>query len=164
MDAVGAATLELTVTASVVTDSLRQPDAFTQAKVKEVVPSTDVVIVNEANVAGVVVELVPPPTAAVIPSVPVVPDVAPVPVPPIELLPAGVVEAVDNKQLVRTVSVVGPVLPWQIDTEPEPPPATTKPIGIPFTAVNEARFGRSTIDTDNVVIELGQAPLKHVSV
>ena len=127
-------------------------------------PVFAVEIVNEANVAGVTVELVPPPTAAVVPSVPVVPDVPPVFTPPMVLPPDVLVLPEAIKQLVSTVSATGPVLPWQIDTAPEPPPATARLAGVPFTAVMLARFGRSTIDMDNVVAELGQAPLKHVSV
>jgi len=95
-------------------------------------------MVNDAKLAGVAVELVPPPTATVEPSVPVVPDVAPVPVPPIELLPVGVVEAVESTQFVSTVSEGAP---WQIATAPEPPPATARLAGVPLTAVRLGVFG-----------------------
>lgn len=145
---VGAATLLLTVTASVVTDSLTQPDAFTHTNVNTVVPVTDVVIVNDAKLVGVTVELVPPPIATVDPSVPVVPEVEPGPVPPIELLPVGVVEAEEITQFVSTVSEGAP---WQIATAPEPPPATAKLAGVPLTAVKLARFGRPLTVTVNVV-------------
>lgn len=122
-------------------------------------PVFAVEIVNEANVAGVTVELVPPPTAAVVPSVPVVPDVPPVFTPPMVLPPDVLVLPEAIRQLVSTVSATGPVLPWQIDTAPEPPPTTARLAGVPFTAVMLARFGRATI-----VVEITEVLLVQVGV
>ena len=156
---VGVIGVGFTVTASVVTDSLTQPDAFTHTNVNTVVPVTDVVMVNDAKLVGVTVELVPPPTATVEPSVPVVPEVEPGPVPPIELLPVGVVVAEEITQFVSTVSEGAP---WQIATAPEPPPAIARLAGVPLTAVKLARFGRGlTVSVNDVaVLEQGAALLQ----
>ena len=118
-------------------------------------------IVKEANVAGVVVELVPPPTAAVVPSVPVVPDVPPVLVPPMVLPPDVLVLPDAIKQLVFTVRATGAELPWQICTAPEPPPATVVFIGTPLTAVMLAKFGRATIVVEITEVELAQVGVTH---
>lgn len=104
------------------------------------------------------VELVPPPTAAVVPSVPVVPDVAPALVPPIELLPVGVVEAVEITQLVFTVREA----PWQIATAPDWPPAMLRSAIVPFTTVRLALSGRGLTTTVYETVELLQpAVVRH---
>ena len=89
--------------------------------------------------------LIAPPVAAVEPSTPVMPLLAPVAV---FAEPGVVVEL--NKQLVVTRK--GPT-PWQIDTEPDPPPATARLAGEPFTAVSEALFGRSlTVNVNDTAV------------
>lgn len=142
---VGATTLLLTVTLNVVVCGLVQPNRFTQLNVKVVVPVTFVLMRNAANVCEVMSVLIAPPVAAVEPSTPVMPLLAPVAV---FAEPGVVVEL--NKQLVVTRK--GPT-PWQIDTEPDPPPATARLAGTPFTAVSEALFGRSlTVNVNDTAV------------
>jgi hypothetical protein len=117
--------------------------------------------VNVANEAGVAVELEPPPTATVLLlSKPMPPPV----VPPTALAVVLPAEAAVVSQVVTTVNTDGVVLPWQIDTEPEPPAITGKDAGVPPVTVRAGVFGRATIVVDTVVVLLAQVGVTQESV
>ena len=118
-------------------------------------------MVNVANVGEVEVELAPPPTANVLLlSKPIPPPVEP---PTALAVPLPAEEDVSS-QLVTTVRTDGVVLPWQIDTEPDPPAKTCTGEGVPPVTVRPGVLGRPTIVVDTVVVLLAQVGVTHESV
>ena len=95
-------------------------------------------IVKEANVPGVTDALVPMPTAIVVPlSKPTPPPLAP---PTMLAVPEDVPPTAIG-QVVTTVNTDGIVLPWQIETESNPPAAMATGEGVPPVTVNAGVIG-----------------------
>ncbi|TAE33537.1 MAG: hypothetical protein EAZ91_02705 [Cytophagales bacterium] len=150
---VGAATLAFTVTDKVVVIGLVQLRLFTQAKVKLVTPVAVVEMIKEANVDDVVPPVVPPPIAAVVPSTPTMPLLAPV---------ATLAEPDAVAEAIKQFVLIDREAPWQIATLPNVPPATFVSDVTPPTIVRLALTGRGlTTSVYDTVVLLQPADVRH---